>query len=389
MTYAENRTILDADSHIMEIEGFLDGYIDPEVRLRTYFFDFMKEFYKDAVDKLEARKADPTLIDEAAPRLMTEKAWWALGAFDSEERSKALDLLGFDGQLVFATFTWGTFAGKDTERMHLGASAHNRAMAAFCGNDPRMLAVAFVPLVDPEAARSLAEEAIDAGCKAIMIPHLPAGDQDRSPAHPDFDVFWEVLDRRNIPFVLHVGGGGRPDQLIEKGYHNNGKKPSTVFGGGGEAITAKDVLAVDHGPQVFLGTMIFDGLFDRFPNVRGGVIEQGAVWVVSWLRHLDHTATALSKMEPQLKELTMLPSEYVRKHLKFTPYPGEPVGWMIQEAGPELFMFSTDYPHPEGGTKPIKNFEETLGGVDEEAVARFYAGNMRELLTGSAVPAGI
>jgi hypothetical protein len=51
-------------------------------------------------------------------------------------------------------------------------------------------------------------------------------------------------------------------------------------------------------------------------------------------------------------------------------------------------MFSTDYPHPEGGTKPIQHFDESLAGVDQDAVDRFYAGNMRELMTGSAVLAG-
>jgi predicted TIM-barrel fold metal-dependent hydrolase len=83
----------------------------------------------------------------------------------------------------------------------------------------------------------------------------------------------------------------------------------------------------------------------------------------------------------------------VRRHLKFTPFPGEPVGWMIEQAGPELFMFSTDYPHPEGGKDPLAKFEAELAGVDEEAKARFFAGNMAELLSAraelaEAVPTG-
>ena len=57
---------------------------------------------------------------------------------------------------------------------------------------------------------------------------------------------------------------------------------------------------------------------------------------------------------------------------------------MIDQAGPDLFMFSTDYPHPEGGRDPLTKFEETLTDVSEADQARFFAGNMAELLTGSA-----
>jgi uncharacterized protein len=53
---------------------------------------------------------------------------------------------------------------------------------------------------------------------------------------------------------------------------------------------------------------------------------------------------------------------------------------MIEQAGPELFMFSSDYPHPEGGKDPLAKFEETLTTTGEDAQARFYAGNMEELL---------
>ena len=47
-------------------------------------------------------------------------------------------------------------------------------------------------------------------------------------------------------------------------------------------------------------------------------------------------------------------------------------------------MFSTDYPHPEGGRDPLAKFEETLEGVSEADKERFYAGNMAELLSGSS-----
>jgi hypothetical protein len=57
---------------------------------------------------------------------------------------------------------------------------------------------------------------------------------------------------------------------------------------------------------------------------------------------LDYGQRAFRRTEEPLRNLEDTPSEYVRRHLKFTPYPGEPLGWMIEQAGGELFMFSTD-----------------------------------------------
>jgi predicted TIM-barrel fold metal-dependent hydrolase len=78
----------------------------------------------------------------------------------------------------------------------------------------------------------------------------------------------------------------------------------------------------------------------------------------------------------------------VHEHLKFTPFPGEPVGWMIEQAGPDLFMFSTDFPHPEGGRDPKAKFEDAMADVDDAALDRFYHGNMAELLGPARVPVG-
>ena len=198
------------------------------------------------------------------------------------------------------------------------------------------------------------------------MPSTAAG--DRSPTHPDLHPFWQLLNDRGVPFVHHVGGGGR---LLDRAFHNN-DMPVTDHLGGGENIRSKDFLAIHHSPSLFLGVLILDGHFDRFPELRGGVIEEGAGWVVSWLHQLDFAQRAFRRTEEPLTRLARRPSEYVRQHLKFTPFPGEPVGWMIEQAGPELFMFSTDFPHPEGGRDPKAKFEEATADTDPADLDRFY-----------------
>jgi predicted TIM-barrel fold metal-dependent hydrolase len=75
----------------------------------------------------------------------------------------------------------------------------------------------------------------------------------------------------------------------------------------------------------------------------------------------------------------MKPSEYIRRQVRFTPFPTEPVSWLIEQAGEELFLFSSDYPHPEGTKDPLGKFEATLDGVSADAKERFYSRNFAEL----------
>ncbi len=378
-TYVGDRQVLDADSHVMELADFLDGFIDPAYldRLRRRGMDALAPVLERAVAQAESRRADAAVATAAEERLLTDKGWSAMGAFDPAERSRVLDLLGVQGQLVFATFATSMFTGRDVDRLYAGSVAQNRAIVEFCSGDPRLLPVAFVPLVEPERAQAAVTEAVESGAAAVMVPSTAAG--ERAPTHPDLDGFWDVLNESGVPFVLHVGGGGR---LLDPAFHNN-DMPVTDHLGGGENIRSKDFLAIHHSPELFLGALIYDGLFDRFAKLRGGCIEQGAGWVVSWMRHLDYGQRAFRRTEEPLRRLEHTPSDYVRRHLKFTPFPGEPIGWMIEQAGDELFMFSTDYPHPEGGKDPLAKFEEAFGQTGPAARERFYYSNMFELLHGA------
>jgi predicted TIM-barrel fold metal-dependent hydrolase len=371
------RRCLDADSHLMELPGWLDQYADPDIRdrIRPLRLGGAGRLAADAIRKAEARRGDADAAAQIEGALMSAKGWHGLGAFDPEERSRALDLLGFDAQLVFSTFAASQFTGDDLDLLYGGTRAHNRAMVDFCAHDSRLLPVGFVPWTDPELTVAAAHEALDMGIAALHVPSRPAR-RGKSPTHPDFDPVWRALEERGVPFVLHIGGAGR---LVPSEFHDNGN-PVSDFLGGGENVRAKDYMGVSHMTEVFLAAMIFDGVLDRFPNLKGGSIEQGAMWVVPWLRRLDLAQKSFGRNEPTLRELPLAPSEYVRDRLFFTPFPGEPVGWMIEQCGEEVFCFSSDYPHPEGTKDPIGRFEATLDGVTDTARERFYRANLATML---------
>jgi predicted TIM-barrel fold metal-dependent hydrolase len=376
MPYAEGRVYYDADSHLMETSGWLVEYADPDIRdrIRPLYLGGAGKLADEAVRDADRRRTGEVTLDDIESGLLTRKGWSAYGAFDPDERSRALDLLGFDKQLVFSTFAPTQFLDDDFELLYGGTRAHNRAMADFCHHDDRLIAVGFVPLQDADRAVNAVEEALAFGCGAILVPSHPP--RTHSPTHPDLDGVWARLQDADVPLVLHVGGGGRP---LRPSFHENGRPKPTDFLGGGENVRSKDYMVLHNPPEMFVAAMVLDGVFEKFPRLMCGVIEQGALWVPALLRRIDIAQGTFKKSEPLLAELPMLASDYIRRQVRMTPFPTEPVGWLIEQAGEELFLFSSDYPHPEGTKDPLGRFEATLEGTDEAALRRFYSGNFAEL----------
>jgi len=177
--------------------------------------------------------------------------------------------------------------------------------------------------------------------------------------------------------VFHVGGTG---QLIDPNYFNNGLPVPHYFHGGDENFRSVDYMGIPGPPAQTLATMIFDGVFERFPNLRVGVIEQGAIWVPSWTRQMEAAFDAFQRHEDRLRSLSMRPTDYVRRQIRFTPYPTEDVGWIIEQSGPEVCLFSSDYPHVEGGRRPIERFEASLADTSAAARQAFYSDNFVDLM---------
>jgi predicted TIM-barrel fold metal-dependent hydrolase len=135
-----------------------------------------------------------------------------------------------------------------------------------------------------------------------------------------------------------------------------------------------------------LAAMIFDGVLDRFPKLKIGVIELGASWVPSWMRFMDAGADAFRKGEERLKKLSLKPSEFVRRQVRVTPYPHEDAGWIIRNTGEEVCMFSSDFPHVEGGRNPLKRFDESVAGLSPSVIERFYSMNFVDLMGAGLSP---
>jgi predicted TIM-barrel fold metal-dependent hydrolase len=369
--------IFDADSHVMETADWLTSYADAGIKdqLLPLELDSAGAGAAELMASLPGLWEEHRTLDIGADVISGPKGWMAPGALDTQVRSRVLDALGIEVQLVFPTFAPVQFAySKEAEILYGGARALNRAMADFCSSDRRLKAVGYVPLNDPERAVSTLDEALDDGIAAAWVSSEAPG--DFSPAHVDLDPFWARLAEAGVPFVLHVGGG----KLLPKAFHKNGLARPKDWLGGGENLRSKDFPVVHHSPERFLACLVLDGVFERHPTLRGAAIELGASWVPTLLRNVDYAHHSFSKFEPVLRDLSMLPSEYLRRQVRFTPFPFEDTAWLLEQCGPELFMFSTDYPHPEGGRRPFEIFGDALSGFDAAAQEQFFWRNGAELL---------
>jgi predicted TIM-barrel fold metal-dependent hydrolase len=382
MAYVEDRTVHDADAHVMELPGRILEYLPA-----THHAAFRERANKTTELAAWARRAreqhdEPDFRNSAETELLTRKNHLALGAFRREDRSRALDLLGFASQLVFTTEALGNYGLDDGDDRTLAletARAHNRMMADFCALDRRLLPTGYVPLIDFDAAPRIAREAIELGCAGLVIPSAcPRG---HSPSHVELDPLWATAQEAGVPILFHVGG----ETKMDPAYFENGLPRVKDFHGGDENFTGLSFMAIPLALWQTMTALVFDGVLDRFPRLKFGAIELGASWLPSWLRFMDSGFEAFRKGEERLQRLSARPSELARRQLRVTPYPHEPTGWILEQAGEEMLLFSSDYPHVEGGRNPIKRFEDQLGDVCERVRARFYRDNFVDLM-GPALP---
>ena len=146
----------------------------------------------------------------------------------------------------------------------------------------------------------------------------------------------EACEALGLPFALHTGS---------EGAGINGQ-PS-VAGYGSYYVENRQVRP--QGYMTHLTSMIFEGVFERFPKLRAVFIEGGYAWLAPFLWRLDADWRGLRHQTPWVKRP---PSEYVWEHVRFTSQPLEEPDrpadllevfkWNRAE---RTFMFASDYAH--------------------------------------------
>ena len=380
-TYAGERSIIDIDAHILEPAGWLKGYASqserdeiPELGSDDPQFE---RLLTDAVIDHERRRSDLDHRERATNDYMkmSRKGWMSLGGWDPDERSVALDLLGFERQVVFPTGAFEQVYKTPAKARAEAARAMNRGLVEFCA-DPRLLASAYVPFEHgPDLAITFIDDAQRQRVGGLLIDSIPSPKQ-KSFTHPEFDPVWRRIQESDIAVFLHVGADQnyRP---VPRVFFDNGRDMAHVRSDApGDPLS---FMGIGYPAELFLASMVYDGVMERFPQLRFGITELGATWLGSFMHFIDTGHRSFRNIQ-DLSHLSMKPSDYLRRQVVVSPFAGEDVGWVIEQSGTDMVAFSSDFPHHEGTDDPIKRFEASMTDIDERTRNEFYDGNGRWLL---------
>ena len=235
-----------------------------------------------------------------------------------------------------------------------------------------------MPLADLDRAAQAATEAIALGVQALLVPW--ACPKHHATSHVRLDAVWSQAGDAGIPVLFHVGVA---DRVLPPAHKNNGLPSVPDFHGGEENFRSVSYMAIPHGPMQALSMLILDGVLDRFEALKVGIIELGALWVPGFMRQLDAALTAFGRHETRLAQLKLKPSEYVARQVRVTPYPTEPAGWIVEQSAPTICMFSSDYPHVEGGRNPLGRFDRSTANLPADARDAFFRSNFEDLMGGA------
>jgi uncharacterized protein len=132
------------------------------------------------------------------------------------------------------------------------------------------------------------------------------------------------------------------------GLHNNGMPGHAVTGGGAPSYYFEEHQAVAMTMTAMVSSLVLEGVFEYFPELRVVVIEGGFGWVPSLTWRLDRHWEVLRSEVPHLKHP---PSFYIKRNIWFTTQPVEEpenpgdLRHLLDWIGWDRLLFSSDYPH--------------------------------------------
>jgi len=291
---------------------------------------------------------------------------------DPTARLATLDELGLAGCLLFPTLgmIYEEPLSHDPEAVGHLFRAFNRWLVEDWGFnvDDRIYAAPYITLADPLWARDELTWALEQGARmVVMRPAAPVTTEGRkNPFDPVFDGFWSLANDAGITVVVHAGDSG----ISSNGYATDGFA-ATFSGGWKPSIKS---FAIEQAIRDYLLSIIFEGLFDRFPNLRVASVENGAQFLPDLLKKLRSTA---NKMPGYWKDD---PVDILRHHVWINPFWEDDVDEVAECMGPDRVVFGSDWPHIEALPDPVAYVRE-LKNFSADDRRKILYGNVQELLS--------
>jgi predicted TIM-barrel fold metal-dependent hydrolase len=362
-------TIIDADVH---------NAVPPNAM--AALGPYMSGRWRRYLEQFGARSLGEDVLIRARPHTSRSDAWAPDGGPPGSDPAFAaaqlLDRHGIHAAVLNnMSGNWQPFIGGNQPAelsVELMRALNEWAQGAWLAADPRWYSSICVPFETPDAAAAEIERR-RSGSDAERWVQVLLADRLQMPAGNS--RYWPILEaaaHHGLPIAFHPGGRGM----------------NPVTGCGWPSFYYEDHVGYPQAALSHLASLIFEGAFDRWPELKVVVVEGGYSWAVPFAWRLDSCWRLLRDEVPHLERA---PSEYVRERVWFTTQPiEEPVApatlpavlAQLERAGlGDRLMFSSDYPHWDFDNPDVV-LPKSLG---EERRARVFA-QTAAALYGIALP---
>jgi hypothetical protein len=241
----------------------------------------------------------------------------------------------------------------------LARAVNDWIAAEWLDREQRLRASITVCMRDPvQAAAEIERRADDPRFMQVLL--LASGDMPlgRRPFWP----IYEAAQRHGMPIGIHAGST----------YH----QAATPVGW--PSYLVEDYVAQAPAFQNQLLSLIAEGVFTKFPDLRVVLLESGFTWLGPFMWRANKTWRGLRTEVPWVDRA---PADIIRDHVRLTLQPVDAppetaaLGRAIAHMGSDdMLLFSTDYPHWQFDESPLPAGlpERLLAGIARDNALAFY-----------------
>jgi uncharacterized protein len=315
-----NFAVTDCDGHILESISEMAEFMDPGPKDHALHSYRNREGVFPSLDGLHA----PNSAIRAGAKKHNRVTASDYRPGSGEDWRAFIDKAGIDKSVLFTSEGLSVgFIQVPAYAVSICRAYNDYVYERFAKLSPRLKPMALIPMQDvPAAVQELRRAVKDLGLPGAMLPATGL------PLHLGHTLYWPIYEEaEKLDCALAVHGG-------------------SARGLGLDTFTVMTAAHVLHHPvplMMALVSFIYDGVFDRFPNLRLALMEGGCGWLPCVLDRMKRNEGYYQHYTgPKLH-----PVEYVTSGRVLIGVEGseETLSYLVKRVGAQVFAYSSDYPH--------------------------------------------
>lgn len=309
------------------------------------------------------------MIGDRLFREITDATW------NPERRLEDMDRTGVGVQVLSTVPVMFSYWAKPDDALDLSRILNDSIAEIVRSYPERFVGLATLPLQEPDLAAAELERCVnELGLRGAEIgTHIDANEHCHGPDcrnldHPSLNVVWQTAERLRAALFVH------PWDMMGKQRMPKYWLPWLV------GMPAETCLAIC--------SMMFSGVFERFPKLRVAFAHGGGSFPVSIGRieqafraRPDLVATDNKTNPREYLAKGQAPARFFVDSLVFDP---SALNLLLKLFGPQRVVLGTDYPFPLGEAEP-GTLIESIDEFSAETKSRLLDSNAREWLGMDAV----